>query len=1043
MNNLKKTGWSGKHILSVLLVFTVSSSLYASGDLNTQVWTTNGSVRTSVVDGSTLYIGGTFTYAGPYTGNLAALDMVTGSVISGLPKVGGVVRTRVSDGAGGWYIGGNFTSIDGQPYFRLAHINADNTLDTGFQPNINNVVRSLALDGTTLYVGGHFTDIDGQGRDRLAAFDTATGNLTAWNPGAGNPVISLLVEGTTLYVGGSFTFIAGQARNRLASFDSTSGNLTSWNPNSNNVIWTLVSDGSTLYAGGQFSSISGSSRFRLASFDSTTGLLTPWNPVVNSNVYSLALTANRLYAGGTFTLVDGLTRNRIAAFDTTSGGMTSWDPNANATVNSIATQGTTVFAGGGFTDIGGQSRNSLAALDATLDSNNATTWNPVASGFVYTLATDVSTLYAGGAFNSVGGVERNRLAAIDLTTGMISSWNPDVTASGGNAGVHALLLDGNTLYVGGQFAQVGGVARNLIAAVDTATGLPTAWDPNASSTSFFQPGINAFLLDGTTLYAGGAFNAIGGFTRNNIAAIDTTTGNVTAWDPDITNGTIFMDGVYAMILDGTTLYAGGNFDTVAGIPRNNIVALDTSTGLPTPWNPDITGSNSYFDGVQSLEFDGETLYVGGSFDSAGGAARNFLAGIDLSGLATAFQPLITIPNPLFTSVQTLYLDGSTLYLGGNFTAVNGVTRNNLASLDVDAQALTAWDPNPTPSASAKVRTLNKQPETLYVGSDPGNGWRQLSVFDFLPPGADASPGSGTYSSTQLVALSCIDNSTSGCTKIRYSTDGSTPNTTSAVFTAPLSISSNTRLSFFSTDNLGIDGPLQTRDYVIDSEPPVTTASLTGGMYNGNQLITLSCADSNTGCNTIYYTDDGSTPGVSSMLYTGPIAVNTSLTLKISAVDIAGNAEPVKSETYQINGIPVVDAKSITFFTGHQMFGVLSGSDTDNEPLSYSIVSDPAQGAVSIVNQNTGLYQYIPNPGHNGADSFTYKANDGKTDSNIVTVNITIDSVAVPSSSSRNSGGCSLSSSAGSGPVLPLLLLLCVVWKIRGLRVVQVQGVQEE
>ena len=55
-------------------------------------------------------------------------------------------------------IGGRFTSVGGQTRNRIARVNADGTLDTSFNPNLNNGVYGIALqsDGKII-VGGYFT----------------------------------------------------------------------------------------------------------------------------------------------------------------------------------------------------------------------------------------------------------------------------------------------------------------------------------------------------------------------------------------------------------------------------------------------------------------------------------------------------------------------------------------------------------------------------------------------------------------------------------------------------------------------------------------------------------------------------------------------------------------------------------------------------------------------------------------------------------------------------------------------------------------------
>lgn len=69
-------------------------------------------------------------------------------------------------------------------------------------------------------------------------------------------------------------------------------------------------------------------------------------------------------------------------------------------------------------------------------------------------------------------------------------------------------------------------------------------------------------------------------------------------------------------------------------------------------------------------------------------------------------------------------------------------------------------------------------------------------------------------------------------------------------------------------------------------------------------------------------------------------------------------------------------------------GVLA-NDTDPEglPLTAQKVSNPAHGTVTL--GSNGSFTYIPSTGYSGSDSFTYRASDGLTTSNPVTVTITV------------------------------------------------------
>src|SRR5207247_1910789 len=92
---------------------------------------------------------------------------------------------------------------------------------------------------------------------------------------------------------------------------------------------------------------------------------------------------------------------------------------------------------------------------------------------------------------------------------------------------------------------------------------------------------------------GGAFLGIGGEARRYLAAVNATTGTSTAWDPRADNG-----GPFALLVDGTSVYVGGYFYSIGGLPQEGLAAMgDVSTPAlvsllsadadgPTPRAPD-------------------------------------------------------------------------------------------------------------------------------------------------------------------------------------------------------------------------------------------------------------------------------------------------------------------------------------------------------------------------------------------------------------------------------------------------------------------------
>lgn len=84
----------------------------------------------------------------------------------------------------------------------------------------------------------------------------------------------------------------------------------------------------------------------------------------------------------------------------------------------------------------------------------------------------------------------------------------------------------------------------------------------------------------------------------------------------------------------------------------------------------------------------------------------------------------------------------------------------------------------------------------------------------------------------------------------------------------------------------------------------------------------------------------------------------------------------------------VDGSGVVNSNG-QLKGTLSASDIDTPGMIFSIVSDGTKGTAIITNATTGAFTYTPQRFVSGVDTFTFKANDGTSDSNVATYTIDI------------------------------------------------------
>ena len=84
--------------------------------------------------------------------------------------------------------------------------------------------------------------------------------------------------------------------------------------------------------------------------------------------------------------------------------------------------------------------------------------------------------------------------------------------------------------------------------------------------------------------------------------------------------------------------------------------------------------------------------------------------------------------------------------------------------------------------------------------------------------------------------------------------------------------------------------------------------------------------------------------------------------------------------------PVAQAQTLSTVEETPIGITLTASDEDNDPLTYAIVSQPAHGTLGGTPPDLA---YTPAADYFGADSFTFKANDGSLDSAISTIAINV------------------------------------------------------
>ncbi len=740
---MKKTNYFG-----FILFFMLFCNSINSQTLQDNFPVTNGEVKAFAQYNNTTYIGGTFDYIGPNTGRGVLIDPITGNYDPSFPKINGEVVACISDGDGGWYIGGIFTKVGNEYRNRVAHIKNDMTVGN-WNPNVhwadgssNSRVYSITKDGNKIYIGGFFDSVGDSSRQLLACIDSATGIATSFNvnmaiANPNNGVYGIAVRDTIVFIGGNFggLNIPAVSRSGLASVSSNTGLVTDWyttvsggyapSPYFASVVYGLnLYNDTTLYVWGNFQSIDANTRWGLAAVKpdgfGSGGYLYDWRPnnLGPSSQYfrpirSIAISGDTVFVGGDFLRFGTNTtiRNRLAACSRTSSTFFAWNPNVD---NGLGTSGTAtyqhrinslivindiVYVGGLFSTISGQERKNMAAISM---SGSLLSWNPnpntIGSG---NLANSVNVLFnqgnnffAGGKFSSINGVKRNYLASFDATNGNIFPWDPNISGFS----ISTLLVHNSNLFVGGGFSSIGGVSINNLVKVDVNTG-------NVDPTWIINPNLQvdgALGVHNDTLYVSGTFNQIGDssgsqYSRYRNASIDIATGQVTSWNPNANNSFdsfAFLDSL---------IFVCGNFNNIGNSARSFLGCVDSRTGIATSWNPNPNGV------VTDIELIGQNIYASGEFTQIGATLKNYLAVIDKeTGSALSWDANL---GP--ASLYSIAASGSQLYFGGSFQSVGVSARQNLASVNISDGSVTNWNPNANGVVNEIFLDYNNQ--KIYLG----------------------------------------------------------------------------------------------------------------------------------------------------------------------------------------------------------------------------------------------------------------------------------------------------------------------------------------
>ena len=392
-------------------------------------------------------------------------------------------------------------------------------------------------------------------------------------------------------------------------------------------------------------------------------------------------------------------------------------PMVNGTVRTIQHVGTNIWVGGKFTQVKQCSNrtkalnvSNLAVFDSETNScknfavlsqlvgTGSEVWDMMKYGGTGQFKDDV---LIAGKFSGSSSTQKN-LVRVDGTTGAVKQWY-------NSPSLKSVLAAPNLDARGGEGRVYGGGVS--LTAFDTMTGEKVWTDGSRAKTTVENalypdapsPGYRDLELDGQTIWAACACDAVGGNAAKSLVKLSTEGAHATSWQAEVDHASWGMSVVKAT--DGALYLGAGGSDYLAKFSKPD---GGTEIAEKPTWVRDTSGS------VQVVEEMGEQLVIGGHFwevsdklvdqppvvDMVDKCGHGRPGDVDQDGIPTldpngkcetrkgiaaySFEGKLDPWSPTYAGkyslVWALHVDGTRLHTGGEFLTVNGVTRNYYARL---------------------------------------------------------------------------------------------------------------------------------------------------------------------------------------------------------------------------------------------------------------------------------------------------------------------------------------------------------------------------
>jgi hypothetical protein len=367
---------------------------------------------------------------------------------------------------------------------------------------------------------------------------------------------------------------------------------------------------------------------------------------------------------------------------------TLWTPNGE--INSIFSHGDNLYVGGRFTAWGAYN-GGFAAVDPAA--------GEIIPGFP-TFNNPTSVIYDGNngwfvaniPITNTLGKQRPTIITHLRSTGSIEhvtelDIQPKDTSVVGSIVINAMLLQGDTLIIGGEFASMNGLPRFNLAAISIRTWEVLDWNPDWRPDTVGH--VNSIVRSGRYLIISGFYGFLAQTPRKNIVRVEASTGIINDWP-------LPLPSLFYELGNGRNVASNGVFYTAIG-------AINVETGAQTNWKPlpSIAPGDKYFYAqIINLDIADGVIYVAGEFNRMNGQIRHSIASFSEStGELLDWSPNEEwSPEPEISHavIRSIKVSNGVVYAGGEFRRFGTKAVTGLAAVNATTGEVLDWNPQSLP-----------------------------------------------------------------------------------------------------------------------------------------------------------------------------------------------------------------------------------------------------------------------------------------------------------------------------------------------------------